>query len=332
MRAAVLERFGEPLRIREVADPLPGPGEVLVRVRAVGLCGTDLKVRAGSLPGVALPLIPGHEVAGEVLVGSGGIEPGQRVAAYLYEPCGHCRWCLAGDHALCPTAGRVGRNRDGGLAALIVLRAENVFPVERVGFAAAAVAMDAVTTSWRALRTRARLLAGEVVVIVGAGGVGLHALQVARHLGARVAAIDPSPEARVRAAALGAELTVAPAEAEAVAEWSGGGVDVALEASGRPEALDPVLACVRPGARVVCCGYGAEGRHAVGSRRLVLEELSILGSRAGSREDAREALAAVEAGAVAPVIFDCLPLADVNAGLDAIASGTVVGRLVVVQN
>lgn len=331
MRAAVLERFGEPLRIRQVPDLLPGPDEVLVRVRAVGLCGTDLKIRAGTLPGVGLPLIPGHEVAGEVLVGAGGIEPGQRVAAYLYEPCGRCRWCLAGDHALCPTAGRVGRNRDGGLAELIVLRAENVFPLQRAGFAAAAVAMDAVTTSWRALRTRGRLLAGETVAIVGAGGVGLHAVQVALHLGARVAAIDPSLAARARAGALGAELTVAPAEAEAVIEWSGGGVDVALEASGRPEALDPILACVLPGARIVCCGYGAEGVRAVASQRLVLDELSILGSRAGSREDAREALAAVEAGAVVPVIFDCVRLEEVNAALDAVASGVVVGRLVVVQ-
>jgi 2-desacetyl-2-hydroxyethyl bacteriochlorophyllide A dehydrogenase len=328
MRAAVLERFGEPLAVREVADPAPGPGEVLVRVRAVGLCGTDLKLRAGELPGVTLPLIPGHEVAGEIVAGAAGLETGQRVAAYHYEPCGRCRWCRAGQDTLCPTAGRVGRNRDGGLAELIVLRAENALPTT-AEFAAAAVAMDAVTTCWRALRKRAALRAGETVLIVGAGGVGLHAVQVAVGLGARIAAVDPSPAARQRALELGAELVLEPAEAESALEWSGGGVDVALEASGRTEAIEPILSCVAPGGRIVCCGYSPAGIHEIASQRLVLDELSLLGSRAGSREDAREALAAVEAGAIEPVIAERLALEDVNRALDAIAAGSVVGRLAV---
>lgn len=328
MRAAVLERFGEPLALREVAEPEPGEGEVLVRVRAVGLCGTDLKLRAGQLPGVEPPVIPGHEVAGEVVVGE-GLEAGRPVAVYLYEPCGRCRWCRAGRHALCPTAGRVGRNRDGGLAELIVVRAENALPAEGVEPAAAAVAMDAVTTSWRALRRRAELAEGEAALIVGAGGVGLHAVQVAAHLGARVAALDPDPAARARARELGAELAVEPGEEGAVAEWSGGGVDVALEASGRPQGLRAALGCLIRGGRVVCCGYAAGGVHAIASQRLVLDEISVLGSRAGSREDAREALAAVAGGAVVPVLAGRLPLERVNEALDAIAAGGRAGRLVV---
>ena len=111
VKAAVLRRFGDPLELSEVPDPSPGDGEVLVRVRAVGLCGTDLKVVAGTLPGLRLPLIPGHEVAGEVIAGE---LAGSKVACYLYEPCGHCRWCRASEHALCPTPAASGAAATAG--------------------------------------------------------------------------------------------------------------------------------------------------------------------------------------------------------------------------
>jgi D-arabinose 1-dehydrogenase-like Zn-dependent alcohol dehydrogenase len=328
MRAAVLERFGEPLELREIARPTPREGEVLVRVRAVGLCGTDLKVVDGVLPGLRLPLIPGHEIAGEIVAGDGELL-GARVACYLYEPCGRCRWCRSSDHALCPDAARIGRSRDGGLAEYVVLRKENVFPFTAVSFAAAAVAMDAVATPWRALRVRGGLRAGERVAISGAGGLGLNAVQVAVNAGASVAVFDPDATAREKALALGAEVALTPERARDAVDWSSGGVDLGLEASGRRAGFEALVACTRPGGRVVCCGYAPGSTWEMDSMCLVLSELAVIGSRAGSREDARNALAAVEAGDIVPAIASTLPLEDVNDAFSRLRHGGLAGRLMI---
>lgn len=320
MKAAVLTRFDSPLEVTEVADPSPGPGEVLVRVRAAGLCGTDLKVVAGTLPGLALPLVPGHEIAGEV------VGDGTAVACYHYEPCGRCRYCLAGDEALCPDAARVGRSRDGGLAELVVMREENVFPFAGLDPALAAVAMDAVATPWRALHRRAQLRPGEHLAVAGAGGLGSNAIQIAVDLGASVAVVDPDPGARTRALALGAEAAVAPEDAGELGGWA----DAGLEASGRRGGFDALVAALRPGGRIVCCGYAPGAPYELDSMRLVLAELSVLGSRAASREDARAALAAVAEGRVVPQIDRTLPLDRVNDGLDLLRDGGLAGRVVIV--
>src|SRR5690348_18433924 len=108
MRAAVLEHFGEPLALRDIPEPVPGDDDVLVHVSAVGLCGTDLKVVDGTLPGLPLPLVPGHEIAGEVIAGDPALV-GASVACYLYEPCGSCRWCRSSEigRASCRERGEI---------------------------------------------------------------------------------------------------------------------------------------------------------------------------------------------------------------------------------
>src|ERR1700761_402811 len=104
MRAAVLEEFAAPLALREVRDPVPAPGEVLIAVRACGLCGTDLKICGGLIPGLELPRIPGHEVAGEVVADGEGFKAGERVAVYPLESCGSCPPCRRGDTEVCENA------------------------------------------------------------------------------------------------------------------------------------------------------------------------------------------------------------------------------------
>lgn len=326
----MLRHFARPLQVAEVPDPRPGDGEVMIRVRAAGVCGTDLKLRSGALPHVTLPRIPGHEVAGEVVVGNGYLSVGQRVACYIYEPCGRCRTCRLGHGSVCPQLVRIGLERDGGLAEYVVLPVENALPIpDAVSFGEAAVAMDSVLTPWTALHTRAKLQEGETLVVVGAGGLGLNAVQIARRLGARVAVVDPQASARRRALDLGAELAVQPGRAADVRGWADEGADAALETSGSPDGFRLAFSTLRPAGRVVVCGYRVGADYAFESSRVPLEELSILGARVGDRDDARQVIAALEDGLIRPTIMDELALEEVNAALHRLDAGHVVGRLVI---
>lgn len=331
MRAAVLRAFGEPLAIEEREPPRPAPGESLVRVRAVGLCGTDLKLCDGKLgAGIALPLVPGHEVAGEVVGEGGKLPAGTRVACYVYESCGECRWCRDGRATLCPDMVRLGLERDGGLAEYVAVPTANLIPFsDRLPFEAAAVAMDSVTTPWAALSGRDPVRAGEYVLVVGAGGLGLNAVQIAVAAGAHVAAVDVAPESLERAAELGAELAVAPDGIEAVEQWSSGGVDLMVELSGSPAGFAAGVERVRPGGRIVLCGYAPGASFPLDSAAMVLGELSLRGTRNSSREQAAAALAAVERGQVVPAIARRLPLEAVADGLDALRAGGLGGRVVI---
>jgi len=331
MVAAVCRAYGEPLTLETRPLPTPGPGEVLLRIDAVGLCATDLKTISGALaPGTQLPLIPGHEVAGTVVRDDAPDSlVGRRVAVYLYESCGECAWCRANRPTLCPDAVRIGIERDGGLAGYMVAARVNLLPYEGLEPAAAAVAMDAVTSPWGALHGRAKIQAGERLVVVGCGGLGLHGIQIARAAGATVAAIDPVEGHRELALRHGAELAIDPADVDRIRDWAPGGADLALETSGRRAGFQTAAAAVRAGGRVVCNGYQPTVEYGMDSARLVLEEITILGSRVGTREDARDALAAVQAGAVVPLIMRTSPLAAINEELAELAAGRVDGRLVI---
>jgi propanol-preferring alcohol dehydrogenase len=297
---------------------------------ATGICGTDLKITGGSFASTPLPIIPGHEVAGELMQDVDGLTKGQRVALYIYDPCGECRWCRADQPTLCPKSRRIGFERDGGLAAFIKVPRRNLLPFgDGLAFAQAAVCMDSVVSPWHALVGRARLQAGESVVIVGAGGLGLSGIQIASSLGASVAAIDPVDAHLMLALRAGAELAVAPAEAQRVKEWAGGGADLVFEASGVRAGFDTAMQVVRAGGRLVCCGYKPGVEYGLDSARLVLEEITLLGSRAGSRDDARAALRAVEEGKVKPYIMEQLDLSEANRALDLLRAGEVLGRVVV---
>jgi propanol-preferring alcohol dehydrogenase len=330
MRAARMHRFGGPLELVEVPVPEPGPGEVLLRVRAAGICATDLKLRAGETkPAPSLPHIPGHEVAGEVVAGDTELPVGTRAACYLLYSCGHCEECERGLPVLCAEATRLGLDRDGGMAEYVRLPAAHVLPIgDDVPFEAAAVSMDSVLTPWFALHRTGELRAGEAALIVGVGGLGGNAVQLAVAAGARVAAVDVDRGRLDAALAAGAELAVTPEEIERVLEWSGVGVDLALEVSGRPQGFDAAARVIRAGGRIVCCGYAPGRPYGMDSARLVLDNVRILGSRNASLDSARAALGAVAAGQVKPRIADVLPLASVNEALDRLAAGGADGRLV----
>jgi D-arabinose 1-dehydrogenase-like Zn-dependent alcohol dehydrogenase len=332
MKAAVLREFGRPLEVADVAMPEPTVDEALVRVVATGICGTDLKITSGALEGTQLPLILGHEVAGELAMDTEELRKGQRVACYSYDPCGECRWCRSGEFTLCPRSRRIGFERDGGLAEFITVPRRNLIPFSsNLLFEAAAVCMDAVTSPWRALVKRAGLRPGETVVVAGVGGLGLSGIQIARAVGASVSAIDPTASHRAMAMQHGAEVAADPADLAPIHTWAVDGADVGFEASGTRHGFDALVQCLRPGGRLVCCGYRPGVEYGLDSSHLVLGEITLMGSRAGSRDDARAALKAIEDGLVTPNIMERFKLEDANRALELLRKGEVLGRVVVMQ-
>lgn len=332
MRAVLIREFGAPLETAEVAVPEARPGEVLIRVRAAGICATDVKLAAGQTPPPPpLPHIPGHEIAGEVASGDSDLDLGQRVACHIVDACNECPDCRRGMPILCAEARRLGLDAPGGMAEYVAVPRAQVLPIEdSTPFEHAAVAMDSITSPWHALHVTGAVRPEEFVAIVGVGGLGGAAVQLAVAAGARVAAIDVSPERRAEALRLGAELAPEPAEAAAaIADWSGGGADMAMELSGARAGFEVAAASVRGGGRVVCCGYAPGVEYGMDSVRLVLENISILGSRNLTLEDSRASLAALARGDVTPQIADRIGLDGVNGALGLLREGRAGGRIVI---
>ncbi|MCX6001548.1 MAG: alcohol dehydrogenase catalytic domain-containing protein [Chloroflexi bacterium] len=195
MRAAVLKQYGSPLTVEEVDDPVLSPNDVMVRVKACSLCGSDLKIASGKFPGTTLPHIPGHEIAGEVYkVGDQvtKLSAGDNVVVYFYVTCGVCRYCKSGNDSLCENLrGHIGFNVNGGMAEFLSVPSSCLIPFgSSISFTHAALMPDAIATSYHALRTQGKLKKGEVAVVIGIGGLGLHAVQIAKALGATVIAVD----------------------------------------------------------------------------------------------------------------------------------------------
>jgi D-arabinose 1-dehydrogenase-like Zn-dependent alcohol dehydrogenase len=337
VRAMVLERFGEPLRLTERPEPEPGPGEVLVAVRACGVCGTDLKITGGKLPNINPPRIPGHEAAGVVAkVGEGvsGLAPGMPVTLYYYVSCGHCRNCRSGRGTICTDfRGRLGFERDGGFAEYVLVPAENCIPIPAdMSFADAGVLEDAVATPYHALVTRGGLRAGETVLVMGSGGLGLHAIQVAHAAGAFVVAVDVDESHLELALHYGADRTIryTPGSyAEDVRRATDGELDMVVETVSRPETIRQNAEALHPGGRLVLIGYSPGTELLLETSHTVLSEITVLGSRAAGRHEVEAAVELVARGLVRPVITARYRLEDVNDALEALRQGRTVGRAVV---
>ncbi|MBI5157756.1 MAG: zinc-binding dehydrogenase [Acidimicrobiia bacterium] len=323
MRALQITAVGSPLMAVTMADPEPGPGEVLVQVGAAGICRSDVHYRSGHrrVPGV--PLVPGHEVAGSIVgLGSGVAAErlGQRVCLHYLITCGRCAACRGGAEQFCETGAMIGLDRQGGYAELIVVPAANAIVVPAaVSTEAAAVMMCSTATVLHALR-RGAMQRGERVVVLGAGGLGLSAVQVARALGAsRVFAVDVNPVKLAAAERHGAVGIDGRGDVVA-AVWAAGGADVALELVGIAALVHTAVAVLAPGGRAVAVGITNDEFGLDPFRDLVLSERSIVGSADHLAGEVAEVLAMAAEGRIdaAAAITSRIPLeADaVNAAMD----------------
>ncbi|HWM25800.1 MAG TPA: zinc-binding dehydrogenase [Chthoniobacterales bacterium] len=244
MKAIRLIKPGSPLEQDEIEIPRVGARDVLIRVKAAGICHSDAHYRAGVSPVEPLPLILGHEVAGVVEESDAGVEGfarGDRVCVHYLATCGRCAFCQAGTEQFCRTAQMIGKHRDGGYAEFIVVPERSVFHLpDEIPFEQGAILMCSSATSLHALH-KARLRPGETVAIFGVGGLGVSAVQLARTLGAaQVFAVDINPRKLELAERFGATPVNASAgnPVEQIRELTGGcGVDVALELVGLPATM-----------------------------------------------------------------------------------------------
>jgi len=299
MRAVVLRGPGN-YELADVVEPEPGPGEVLVAVEACGVCGSDVHLVDGSTVG-RYPVVLGHEAAGRVVScgpGVHGVTEGVRVAVLPYVGCGACRLCSLGQAQACARRDVLGVDRDGAQAELVVVPAECLVPLpDDVPSEIGAILTDAVATPWHAIR-RSGVAAGDLVVVLGLGGLGMHTVQLLTEIvGCAVIGVDPRPEARRRALQLGAQAVVADAADVAASARDGrDGADAAFDMVGSPGLIDTALRCLRPQGRCVVVGITPDRLHLrMRQETVVARELSLIGSFGATRAEIEE-LAGLVAG------------------------------------
>ncbi len=340
MRAVVFDEVRSRPEVREVAEPAAPPGGVVVRVGATGLCRSDWHAWAGH-DDVALPHVPGHELAGHVTEVGEGVtrwQVGDRVTVPFVCGCGRCEWCRRGDAQVCLDQQQPGFTHWGSFAELVALHAADTNLVAvppSVDLATAAGLGCRFATAYRALVGRARLQSGEWLAVVGAGGVGLSAVMIARALGARVVAVDRNAAALSVAADLGAEHTVLAAGrdvAEAVTDLTGG-CHVAVDAVGSEQTCADAIGSLRRRGRLAQVGLlpPVDGHPRVPMSRVIAWELDVLGSHGMAAADYPEMLALVESGALQPqrLVERTIGLEEAAALLPVFDTATVAGMTII---
>lgn len=332
MRAAVVPELKAPLEIRDLPVPEPGPGQVLVKIEASGLCHTDIHAARGDWPVKPKALlVPGHEGVGTVVKlgpGESPVSVGDRVALpWLGYACGHCRYCIAGWETYCTSPQYMGYTMDGGYAEYTIGYASHVVPVpDAVTSLDAAPLTCAGVTTYKALKV-AKPQPADTAMIVGIGGLGHLALQYARIFGCTTVAVDVEDEKLALARDLGADHVVDARTDQAGQLAALGGVDVAVVTVPSPAAMKAAHAALNPNGRLVLVGLPADNRLELPVFETVLKGISVIGSLVGTRNDLAECFALHERGRTR-VIAQTRRLEDVNECFEEVLAGKVPARLV----
>lgn len=306
MKALVYTQPNE-VTYRDEPDPRPAPGEVLIRVDAVGICGSDMHAYHGKDPRRNPPLILGHELAGEILAGPG---KGRRVTVNPLITCGHCDYCVQGRDNLCSNRTMIGMTRPGGFAEYVTTAAASVIDLPDGMSARAAALTEPAATALHALNVAMRAAARPVpeseVLVIGAGAVGLLAALLARHYGCRGVRLAETNPLR-RASAEREEFEVLDPARGGVAENS---MDLVLDAVGAAATRDAALAAVKPGGVIVHIGL-ADWASTIDMRKLTLAEITLIGTYTYTTADLRATARALHAGAFGGLAWvEERPLAD----------------------
>lgn len=319
----------EGVRIRERPKTEAAPGSVAVAIKAASINHLDLWLAHGAQR-VTPPRVIAADGAGVVRSsGDPSWHPGDEVVIFPTLCCWECEWCRAGENVRCPQFGILGEHSDGTACELIHIDARNIFrKPAALSWSEAAAFPLTFLTAWRMLTTRAQLRADETVLVVGAGaGVAVAAINIAKHLGARVLATSRSEAKRRRALELGADAVFDSVDfSHAVRRVTGDGVDVVFEHVG-PATLEESMRSLAMGGRVVTCGSTSGVRGEISMPRLFFRQAGLLGSTMGNADEFEAVLKAIDGG-LKPVVDSTYPLSDVEAALTHLDSAEQFGKVV----
>jgi propanol-preferring alcohol dehydrogenase len=349
MKAAVLEKTRKPLALMEIEEPKAVPGSVVLKVEAEGICRTDWHVWNGDWGWVGmspeLPLVMGHEFGGTVVeVGEGvnSVRVGDRVTTPFHEACGRCSYCLVGRSNLCDDLEFIGLTHSGGYAEYTEIRNADFNCIQlpdNVDALSAAAIGCRYMTAFHAVTRQGRMEPGDWVVVYGAGGVGLSAVQIASSLGGQVIAVDLADDKLAKATAEGAAHTInagshdAPA---AVCELTGGGANVAIGGLGSQVVVDAALMSLRKGGRLAQVGLTSQaeqGRVSIPIDHIIETEIELVGSVGNPHSDYPRLLNLVRRGILQParIVGQQLGLQEVQGVLDAMDTFETVGFSVITE-
>lgn len=336
MQVAIARTLRTPLQIETLPVPEPGRGEVLIKVTACGVCHSDLHAVDGDwTPPPVLPLIPGHEVTGHVAaLGEGvtGLKVGARVGVpWLFSACGSCEYCLAGMETICKQAEATGYSKPGGYAEYMVAPAAFCGSLgDDIDMYAMAPILCAGVTTYRGLK-RTGVKPGQWMAVLGIGGLGHIAVQYARAMGMRVAAVDIADDKLALAKSLGAEVLINGRDGDAVMAVQDqiGGAHGAVVTAVATQAFEQAIGMLRPGGTVSFIGLPGGDKDSIRASisQLVNGELSVRGSNVGTRADLAECIDFAARGLVTAKI-EKQPLSAVNTIFDRMRKGEIVGRVV----
>jgi len=324
---------GGAIKLVQLPNPQPGPEDVLVQVLAAGVCRTDLHLLDEFKAGEHEPLIPGHEIAGRITKIGDDVytaKVGDTVGVHFEQPCGRCRQCRRQRTNLCEEGTTLGFDAPGGYAEFVVAKQTTILPLPpSIDLAIAAPLGCSGATAYRAVVALGQAEEEDTVVIIGAGGVGLSAIQVSKAYNARVFVIEPREEARKAALDSGADRVVAPDEARAAFRdfATDAGADVAIDFVGTKATFELGRSLLGSGGRFVAVAPGSEAIQ-VTANDLVDGGKAYLGAYSSTIADFARAISLAEAGRLRPVVTRKAPLADAAQVLNELRAGKIVGRAV----
>lgn len=338
MKAAIFYAAHQPLQVEEVPTPEPGPGEVLVKVAACGLCHTDLHyIDHGTPTFKKPPLILGHEISGTIAaLGEGATwSLGDQVLLPAVYGCGQCQMCRLGRENVCQHMIMFGNNVDGGYAEYVIAPAKDIFalPAE-IPLVEGAIIADATTTPYHAVVNRGKVKPGDKVVVFGCGGIGLNVVQVAAAVGGQVIAVDIVDQKLEWARQLGAQVALNATEYDRIDKeiltLTGGGADVGFEAIGNPVVQTQTLNSLRTGGRFVVVGF-ADKPTTLNLGKVMYREMEIIGSLGCRAVDYPRVLELARQGKikVKELVTARFSLDEINTGLDTLRAGEEIRSVVV---
>lgn len=337
MKAVVWNGPNTSLELQNIPVPEPDPEEIVIKVKASGLCGSDLSIAKGRMPLKTWPLVLGHQAAGivhEVGARVKTFKVGDRVVCTPDITCGMCPYCRIGRTNLCRFLRRIGFEINGSDAEYVLTAERSVITLpDSIDFDQGAIAVDAVASMYHALFVQAQARPGNKIILLGIGGMGIQAIEMAHLCGATVLATSRNDKRLDFAKKLGADVLVNTTKqdisAEAAKFTSGEGADIVIDSIGGSGTMKHAIELLRPGGKIMVIGL-MEPEFTLPYMKMVMLEAEVIGSRAATKQDVIDTLNLIAAKKLHPVVTDRYPLSDFRAGFEALEKGKIFGRGVLI--